>query len=1578
MPEDSATYIGTANNSGGSTGNTSTNTPGPLSGELFAPTEPTAPTASVVITNIPKFGTYSLGYPNDVVVLDLYNNNTPPDYLETNYRVSGSYQLNNTTITVDPGKDLPVLGYLSGQYQVVYKFHRNILGSGDGDKLTIHEISSDGSEVRVVPSTSNLPIPTLKNFFSNGFFQLPKAEVLPNLSLFKSTNDSVSVFDYVQDKFTFVNHPYSIIFKLGNPIPRTYEVGDSLWLAQEVSETLVDTVVINPPPMSSSLLSIAGPDFDIVSKSTTSTSTQYKNQTKLLTLVDVVKQPLLVELLSGSLLEGIPLNIEYNDFNNFIFFGSATERLKNFQQKVKSLENYSTRINELTTDLVGLPSSSATGSVYFQNNLVSVVNKQTQLLGSFDGYEKYLYYQTGSYITSSYGEFYPSTWPKYTTTKPYLNYSITSSQVQEWYTGIIASASLYDQNNQTSLYRLTPAHVLEDPANEEYILFVNMIGHYFDLVYAYIKQMTLKSDRQEALMDGFSQELIYHVAQSLGLDFESGTSLEELWSYVLGVDELGNTITTQEESIQEKTKQIWKRIINNLPYLLKTRGTERGLRALINCFGIPQTILRIREYGGAEPTFESKTDSVYERFFYSTTVGYNGKTSGQVAQLVEAPWKPLAVTNTMPSTVELRVKMAKNQTKTQTIFEVPNKWQVKAFQSASNNYIGFFLSGSQGYATASVSSSIYENVFHHIALERSVASDNSSTNQTYTLIVKRVNYLKVTSTVSASLYIDGTTSSSYNTSYTSTGSLWIPGSGSFLAATSHSMNILSGSVQELKYWTTPLQDAILDNHALAPTSFQGNLADTHTGSTSSFYDLGFRLCLGTDNKKINLATTSSINSQHPDQTKTGLSGSFYNFSGSYFNPVVEIHSLEWPDLGGNRSVSNKIRIENIITTGRNQLFRNTSVQKNLSDSNPPESPRLGVYLSPTNEINQDIAEQFGGLSIDDFIGNPANKHLNEYPELEALRREYQKKYTATFKTQNYIRLLQHYDASLFKLIKKFVPYRANIQAGLLIEPTLLHRNKVPTPPLTRESLHYSSSINVGPEALFTVGGFVEDGGGDFRRGLSGYVLEGTIGGDEYDYIAISSDQQKVSEHNKRITYPDRVYEAPNQGIQMVRNLFSPTKYDMVVIGGNSLGGNTMVNLTGQQNQFNSTGIDDNPSQPNTLTATMDLGISSYGRDTRAQGSKYVFMTHMTSQSAFVSYYGASTYDTTFVYSAQDLSRSQLYLVTASRYDYHDPINPVIMDSSISSIANVGNVYYNTNIFYSRSLMDTSLYGYVSASGKTIYTSSAALYENNWTGKYGLKIETLKRNNVLQSTPFTGSAFWGITGSLGLFFETTTYSTTYTGSAKLPAFYYKKDEPKTHDHLYTITVVVGTNQSYGTTSVLELHFGDLDCILTGSMVPTYGVTTYTFTTPVTGPWLGLRLYTTGGNPAYYAIQSLKVQPLNYRSQTQDYHLQSSRGMLNARYNGCKLTSPDWNINSNTISSTHIGNLPIPVYLTKFTASVHTTDNRETIDKGPVVSITVGGGQQLRVKPGARGNFKVTKNSISTGPQDTLGWFKNIYT
>jgi hypothetical protein len=83
-----------------------------------------------------------------------------------------------------------------------------------------------------------------------------------------------------------------------------------------------------------------------------------------------------------------------------------------------------------------------------------------------------------------------------------------------------------------------------------------------------------------------------------------------------------------------------------------------------------------------------------------------------------------------------------------------------------------------------------------------------------------------------------------------------------------------------------------------------------------------------------------------------------------------------------------------------------------------------------------------------------------------------------------------------------------------------------------------------------------------------------------------------------------------------------------------------------------------------------------------------------------------------------------------------------------------------------------------------------------------------------------------------------------------------------------------------------------------------------------PQLRLRLnigfQTTG---SVFVLRNLKITyPVDISNfepfaQTQDLHLQTSTGMTNARYNGCKMTSPDFNI-----------------------------DSPDTVDGGPVVTIT----------------------------------------
>lgn len=1416
-------------------------------------------------------------YPNDIVRFDLFNANNV--YLGTNYRVDDfifQQTTQGSSVVVNVEQNVQQLGYLAGRYNFSYKFHRNILGAGDAHRLSIQEISFNGLEIRVRPVySSTISNDSFLEQFRTGLFKTKKSQIITNLFLFKDETSFFQVFDYVQDRFTIGDPDFSIIFKLTAPLPAGVVVGDELWLAQQVSEDYNDTISISPPNLKPPLQSILGANFDILARSGTNVSSNYKDREDLLTTNSAVEYQIQDKLAGRSPIEGINLNQDFRKFENFIKYSSAQSRLQGYYYKLRQIESQDNRINQLTIDLNGLPSSSASSSIAFVSNIDSAKNRKSSLISGFDAYERYLYYESASYETSSYGDFWPTTWPKSTNTKPYTNVSPTSSIGLEWYEGALSSASVFDASNDTSISKLTPAHIVEDSDNQNYLTLLSAVGHYFDDVLPYIEQITTTYNRQQSLSDGLSKDMLYVVGESLGFEFENGSTLDDLWSYALGVDATGSVNTSYETTTENTMKEIWKRIINNLPYLLKTKGTERGLRALINCFGIPDTILRVREYGGHEATFDTKTDYTFNRFYYTFKVGYNGQASGNPNQSLEAPWQAVSQSGLFPETVELRVRMAANQTKTQTILEVPNKWKVDAFISGGYNYLGFFLSGSQGWATSSVSSSIYDGNWHSIALRRENSTDVTTDNQTYTLISKTTNYLKVVATETASLNINGAISSSYNNSYLSIGSLWVPGSGSYTIAQSHSMNTLSGSVQELRYWASALTTDILDNHALAPTSYQGNTDNVYTGSTSSFDTLAYRLSLGSDSQKTldtYYPTTSSYNSQHPDQTRALPFTTFYNVTSSAYIAVTEENSLEWPDLGANRSVGSKIRIDSTVLPG-NQLYTDSRAERPLTDSFPPDSPRLGIYLSPSNEINQNIAEQFGGLSIDDFIGDPTYLELDNYPALAQLQREYSKKYANPNKPNQYAKLLEKYNAALFQLIKRFVPYRANTQVGLVIEPLLIERSKFAIKQPVSSDLLYTGSINlVNP---FPPKGEVED---PTNTPLENYVEAATIGGDESDYLTIQGDAQQIVPIN-------------TEGISVY----------------------SFVNRIGNGSEFFEE-----------VEGTIDLGVNAAGWNARYQGSKYVYMTYASSGS----------------------NPRVLTYITASRYDQHEALQPVLLENTYSSHFAPARQMYDQDIYKHRAFT-----GQRALTASVEFTSSDGMINHPWTNNFGLRLSTTYSGSVGVGgygvsvygtgtygaggssnaiSPLTSSVYWALDNINGLYFKPYTAGTgIYTGSAAVDAFMFEPLNKHTHDYLYRVTITTDFTGSMGNPSLL-LYFGGFDSSISQSYSISPGKQTTTLITKATGTELGIVIQKADwSNTQFIKITNLRVEPLNYRAQVQDYHLVSAKGMVNARYEGCKLTSTDYNV-----------------------------DSPDTIDNGPVITVTLVGGSVLSTSAGTQqGVFQI---------------------
>ena len=99
-------------------------------------------------------------------------------------------------------------------------------------------------------------------------------------------------------------------------------------------------------------------------------------------------------------------------------------------------------------------------------------NEIKTLISSFDGYENFLYYTSGS-----------SSWPKSNSQPPYILYPPTSNQAITWYDNQSEIALEYDSTNQNNLNEIIPTYLRDNLSNTNYFLFVNLIGQFFDEIW---------------------------------------------------------------------------------------------------------------------------------------------------------------------------------------------------------------------------------------------------------------------------------------------------------------------------------------------------------------------------------------------------------------------------------------------------------------------------------------------------------------------------------------------------------------------------------------------------------------------------------------------------------------------------------------------------------------------------------------------------------------------------------------------------------------------------------------------------------------------------------------------------------------------------------------------------------------------------------------------------------------------------------------------------------------------------------------------------------------------------------------
>lgn len=988
------------------------------------------------------------------------------------------YSLLDNDIYINPSLDLQTIGFDQGGYNTLYNFYSNRLNSSFSTQYFISEISSDRTEIRLDSNDiDDVDIISSVNAFIS---ERSEDEFFPDFLLNFGSNRTVIANNIVLDGNT-------VLIKLYDPLPPQFNVKSTLWVVEEISSPSSYNVVFEEQILEEEDTSIQlkGPNLNLDLKD------QINNSTEAISLSNLDSSPLTgsyQQLQSLFNEEGVQINVDYTKYSNFVNFSSIKSRIENFEYKLQLIESYTDSANSGSN----VPGTGAvSGSKGYYDSLIN------DTITNFDGYEYFLYFTSGS-----------KSWPKSNTEPPFQNLATTDASAISWYDEQITSASSYDELNQDNLFYDIPEYLRNDSQNQQYIDFVEMVGQHFDNIWIYLKDISNKYNADNRINAGISKDLISQALRDFSLKiYQNNFSSDDIYSSFLGLTPSGSLFpfpnitgslptpegfeyvdtlissSTDAVPLDDVNKRIYKRLYHNLPYLLKSKGTIAGIKTLLNIYGVPDTILRVSEFGGKDKINANDYDYWYNKFNYEFQTGDTGK--------IQTPWSVNSAWNApddVPESIQFRFKtlLSDNTPLSQSLWSLDNSGDVRLVLEYdtslldSGSFSGSILDPYYQYANlkfypnfttdptefASVYLPFLDNGWWSVMVNRD--------EEDFELIAANKIYNGQTGTEIGFI-------ASSSISATDDG-FWFSGTNSYFPSNIGITNYdnFSGSYQEIRYYSTQISHSVFKDYTMNPLSFEGN--SIASGSLDQApNELIFRGTLGGE-----LYTGST--SIHPkvagswETTSSFALNSNFNIIGGDNPPIFGINReylfFDQPAVGVKNRINDKIRsvdlslptyntIEGALIPDANTLSNQQSIQqdKTRDDIYTNNVNLLEVTFSPQNELNDDIISQLGHFNIGDLIGDPReiSSSAQSYPELDKLRQDYFLKYVhENYDFNDYVRLIKFFDNSLFKMIKDFVPARTSLASGITIKPHILERQKYPLPQAQWEDLQYSGSAKSFP------------------------------------------------------------------------------------------------------------------------------------------------------------------------------------------------------------------------------------------------------------------------------------------------------------------------------------------------------------------------------------------------------------------------------------------------------------------------------------------------------------------------------------
>lgn len=687
-------------------------------------------------------------------------------------------------------------------------------------------------------------------------------------------------------------------------------------------------------------------------------------------------------------------------------------------------------------------------------------------------------------------------------------------------TELLTSASLYDETNPNLITKLVPKQYFalgqlsqgfeteEGPVVEQYPYEgdaprSSKIGPaqiLSSLLYIWAKQF----DENKIYLDHFSkfESLEYNAtgsiastfiplqARSYGFELPQLFTLTDLRSSVYG-DDIGINPNEGLQTLGDIQGQIWRRMVANIPDILRSKGTIHSVKSIIRSFGVnPDTSLRVREYGGARGGF---IEGRRQRRDSTGKVAVTGSwliTSPYLSGSRIEPGFPLTqgVIGTGGSSVASDGLFTTGSWGWEGVYRFPDS----RTESAKESLVRFYSTGSTGKSimlnVVAVPSSSYSEGLATVTLYGAYSDSSSNpfalsvtgshmfngerwqlsigrkketdTRSSWFLRLGSTNGGEISEAYESTLVVtsaaDSDLFSRVTSALNSSGSFFVVGEESsvsnnspLLTATNYSAALtgsFTGEISSVRFYSKNLDRREWFEHLRNHESLGVRNPLTNfnyvTSESGSFERL--RVDVPFDQDTVTAGSGGSISFIDYSQNNLHLTGSGFQSNQTVIDYDDVIFSSLEPKFD-ERSADTKVRVrswrsyENVEKYG-GEVGPVYEVPVNEEGN---DDMRFGIEISTVKGLDEDIIRMFSDYqSIDNAIGSPANLFDEDYPELEDMRDIYFNRLTGKIDMRNVFLFSRWFEENIGNLIEQVLPANTRyFGTNFVVESHMLERHR---------------------------------------------------------------------------------------------------------------------------------------------------------------------------------------------------------------------------------------------------------------------------------------------------------------------------------------------------------------------------------------------------------------------------------------------------------------------------------------------------------------------------------------------------------